>query len=299
MDEKLTGFLRKKDKDFPVLLKEIKDCPEKLYYKGKWDKEIFENCLAVVGSRRMTTYGQQVEKQLVFEIATAGITIVSGFMYGGDAIAHQAALRAGGRTIAVMPCGIEIIHPAYQADLYHNILEKNGLIISEYEGKFAPTLWSYPRRNRIIAGLAKALLVVEAGLESGSLITAKYSKKFGRKIFAVPGPITSDVSLGTAKLLKEGATLVTSAQEILNYFGFYESHIPQDQNNESKISGLERKVIEELKREPLEIDVLVRKLETPISEMNSLLSLMELKDLIQKQGNKYYLSFPKTKFNVN
>jgi len=288
MSEKLTGFFQKEDKEFPSLLREIKDCPKKLYYKGKWDKEIFENCLAVVGSRRMTNYGRQVEQQLVSEISAAGITIVSGFMYGGDAIAHQTAIRVGGRTIAVMPCGIELIHPEYQTDLYYDILKNNGLIVSEYEGKFAPRLWTYPRRNRIIAGLSKALLVIEAGLPSGTLITADYCKKFGRKIFAVPGPITSSVSLGTAKLLKEGAVLTTSSQEILDYFGFV-SNFREEKNQE--INGLEKRIIKELEREPLEIDILKRNLKVSISEINSVLSLMELKNLIQKQGNKYYLRY--------
>ncbi len=229
MEKKCSEFFQKEnlfptfaikvgDKEFPNLLKEIKDCPQKLYYKGNWDKEIFANCLAVVGSRRMTSYGRRVSEQIVSEIGAAGITIVSGFMYGGDACAHQAAIKASGRTIAVMPCGIEIIHPEYQIDLYYSILKNNGLIISEYEGKTAPALWTYPKRNRIIAGLSKAVLIVEAGLQSGTLITAEYAKKFNRKIFVVPGPITSPVSLGTAKLLKEGATLVTSAQDVLDYY---------------------------------------------------------------------------------
>jgi len=296
MAKQRTGFFLKEAKEFPGLLKEIKDCPEKLYYKGNWNKEIFENCLAVVGSRRMTSYGRRVEEQIVGELATAGITIVSGFMYGGDAVAHKAAVKVSGRTIAVMPCGIEKIHPEYQIDLYQSILENNGLIISEYEDKMPPGLWTYPRRNRIIAGLSKALLIVEAGLKSGTLITAEYSKKFGRKIFAVPGPITSLVSLGTAKLLREGAILVTSAKEVLDYFESQglrpgsespESSLLKFQNSFSP--PLEKKLIEELKREPLEIDVLVRNLEVSASRLGTLLSLMELKGLIQKQGNKYFL----------
>jgi len=207
------------DERYPKLLKEIgKDIPKQLYYKGVWDSGIFENCLAVVGSRRLTSYGQRVTEQLVTEVAAAGITIVSGFMYGGDEAAHRAAVKAGGRTIAVMPCGIELIHPEYQQDLYVEILDNKGLVLSEYEGKFLPTNWTYPRRNRIVAGLSKAVLVVEAGLKSGTLITTNFAKKFGRKVFAVPGPITSEVSRGTSKLLREGASLVTSSKDILNYY---------------------------------------------------------------------------------
>jgi len=202
------------------------------------EPSIFENCLAVVGSRKLTSYGKQVMERLVGEIALAGITIVSGFMYGGDAIAHEAVVKAGGRTIAVMPCGINKIHPEYQEDLYNEILENNGLIISEYEGDIGPALWTYPQRNRIVAGLSKALLVVEAGEKSGCLITANCAKKFDRKIFAVPGPITSSVSKGSNVLIKEGAEMVLSAKDVLEYYRSLDSY--------SKIS--ERFI--PLKREP-------------------------------------------------
>ena len=194
--------------------------------KHTFPVHLFNNCLAVVGSRRLTHYGEQAIERIVGEIAMArldsarqaGITIVSGFMYGGDALAHQIAVRVGGRTIAVMPCGIDRISPEDQEELYNDIIENNGMIISEYEGDMTPALWTYPRRNRIVAGLSQAVLVVEAGEKSGSLITANLAKKFGRKIFAVPGPITSSVSKGTNMLIKQGAEMVTDAGDILKYF---------------------------------------------------------------------------------
>jgi DNA processing protein len=220
------NFFTIEDKEYPKLLKKIgKDAPKKLYYKGTWDREIFENCLTVVGSRQMTIYGKQVVQKIVFEIAAAGLTIVSGFMYGVDAASHKAALRAGGRTIAVMPCGIDLIHPEYQQDLYNEILDNNGLIISEYEGKMEPGYWTYPRRNRIVAGLSKATLVIEAGEKSGSLITANFAKKFKRKVFVVPGPITSENSKGIMQLIKEKAVPISFAKDIL---GFYLSADRQD-----------------------------------------------------------------------
>ncbi len=152
------------DEKYPRLLKEIgSPAPKKLYYKGDLNNDIFKNCLAVVGSRHLTSYGRRVTERFVAEIASAGITIVSGFMYGGDEAAHSAAVKAGGKTIAVMPCGIDIIHPEYQKGLYEEILKNNGLIISEYEGKFLPVTWTYVKRNRIVAGLSRAVLVVEAG----------------------------------------------------------------------------------------------------------------------------------------
>lgn len=280
------------DKKYPVLLKQIgNDAPKQLYYKGEWHEDIFENCLTVVGSRRLTSYGRRVTEELVTEVAAAGVTIVSGFMYGGDAAAHKAALMSGGRTIAVMPCGIELIHPEYQEKLYKEILENKGLIISEYEGKFLPTNWTYPRRNRIVAGLSKAVLVVEAGLKSGTLITANFAKKFGRKVFAVPGPITSEVSRGTNQLLKEGAEMVISAKDILRFyrmkFAFAASAIASADRSEDTVEG---KILAELQREPLGTDELARVLGISSSKLGTVLSLMQLKGLIYEEGNKYYVS---------
>jgi len=208
-----------KDERYPEWLKKIgKEAPDNLYYKGKWEQDIFDNCLAVVGSRHLTDYGRKITEILVKEIANTGITIVSGFMYGGDEAAHSATVEVGGRTIAVMPCGIDIIHPKYQEELYNKILKNKGLIISEFEGNFPPANWTYPRRNRIVAGLSKVILIVEAGLNSGTLITAEFAKKFGRKIFIAQGSLTSEVSKGTAKLFKEGASVVTEAKDILDFY---------------------------------------------------------------------------------
>ena len=165
--------------------------PKKLYYKGNWPalskvegNNIFSNCLAVVGSRHLTYYGRRATEQLVTECAVAGLTIVSGFMYGGDEAAHSAAVKCGGKTIAVMPCGIDLIHPSTQKKLYQEILDTGGLIISEYEGTAQPQTFTYVQRDRIVAGLCKAVLVTEAALESGSLITASYAKKYGKKVLA-------------------------------------------------------------------------------------------------------------------
>ncbi|MCX6721447.1 MAG: DNA-processing protein DprA, partial [Candidatus Staskawiczbacteria bacterium] len=212
------------DKKYPKALREAlnKLTPslglKKLYYKGSWNEDIFRNCLAVVGSRHLTTYGRRATEQLITEVAAAGITIVSGFMYGGDEAAHSAAVRAGGKTIAVMPCGIDLIHPPNQKKLYEEILKNNGLIISEYPDKDQPQNFTYVQRDRIVAGLSKAVLVTEAALNSGSLITASYAKKYDRKIFALPGKITSEVSKGTLKLIKEGAEPVSEANDILSFY---------------------------------------------------------------------------------
>jgi len=279
-----------RDKNYPALLRKIgKDAPEKIYYKGEWNNEIFENCLAVVGSRRLTSYGRKITEQLVTEIAASGVTIVSGFMYGGDEAAHRAAAEAGGRTIAVMPCGIDMIHPEYQEELYKKILENKGLIISEFEGSFPPANWTYPRRNRIVAGLSKAVLIVEAGLNSGTLITAEYAKKFGRKIFAVPGPLTSEVSKGTAQLIKEGAEVVTEARDILKDYNISLTK-PNLAKPSLKMGGIEQEIINQLQKEPMEADGLARMLGMSVSKIGTTLSLMQLKGFINQEGGKYHLN---------
>lgn len=284
----MNGVIKVEDKKYPKLLRKIgKEAPKQLYYKGSWSDEIFENCLAVVGSRRMTSYGRQVTERIVGEVAAAGITIVSGFMYGIDAQAHKAALKVGGRTIAVMPCGIDLIHPEYQRDLYQEILNNNGLVISEYEGDRQPELWTYPQRNRIVAGLSKAVLVVEAGEKSGSLITANWARKFGRKLFAVPGPVTSEVSKGTLQLIREGAGMVTSSQDILRYYKKDKQVVLEPK--EIKASGMEGKILDQLRREPMDIDDLSRSLGIPVQTLGTILSLMQLKSIIRQDSNKYYI----------
>jgi len=288
-------------KKYPKALKEaLKNLvaslgPKKLYYKGNWSEEIFENCLAVVGSRHLTTYGKRATEQLVTEVAAAGITIVSGFMYGGDEAAHSAAVKCGGKTIAVMPCGIDLIHPVNQKELYQKILDTGGLIISEYPSLDQPQTFTYIQRDRIVAGLSKAILVTEAALNSGSLISAGYAKKFGRKIFALPGQITSEVSKGTIKLIKEGAEPVAEAKDILDFFKVLPSAKPSVSLNLvksdlTKFNGLEQRIIEHLKREPMEADELARLFSIPVAKLGTALSLMQLKGFINHDNGKYYIN---------
>ena len=277
------------DSRYPKLLKVLgKDAPKQLYYKGNWDESILENCLGVVGSRRMTSYGRQITEKLVSEIASVGITIVSGFMYGIDAVSHKAAIDVGGRTIAVMPCGIDLIHPDYQKDLYQEILENKGLVISEYEGNFLPTLWTYPRRNRLVAGLSKAVMVVEAGEKSGSLITANFAKKYKRKVFAVPGPLTSSLSKGICQLIKEGADVVTGASDVLDFFG-KRLTIKATETRVSVNSLIEQKIIQKLQQESMEIDALSRTLGISAAEIGTVVSLMQIKGLVFNENGKYYI----------
>lgn len=287
----MNGVITINNPKYPKLLKEINDSPKQLYYRGNWDENIFNNCLAVVGSRRMTSYGKQIANKLVSEIAGAGLTIVSGFMYGIDATAHQSCLNVGARTIAVMPCGIERIHPEYQTKLYADILENNGLVVSEFEGDFMPAFWTYPKRNRIIAGLSKATIVIEAGLKSGSLVTANLAKRYKRKVFAVPGPLTSIFSQGTSQLIKQGADIVVSAQDILEYYGKSIKNIKEQEDflESFNLNELEKNIIEKLQQESIEIDEISRLLEISVAEIGTTLSLLQLKGLIFIENGKYYI----------
>ena len=290
----MKGEIKKNNSLYPKRLKGIKNPPEKLYYKGNPREDIFSKCLAVVGSRKMTKYGEKICDRLVSEVASRGITIVSGFMYGIDATAHKAAVSVGGNTIAVMPCGIEKIHPAYQKELYKEIIDKDGLIVSEMDGKKGPAKWIYPKRNRIVAGLSQATLVVQAARGSGSLITANYAKKFDRKLFAVPGPLTSKVSIGTANLIKEGADIVTCAKDIIDFYKPSQESI--DFNKEKSlddyknINQKEKEILKNLQREPLKTDELARRTDLSAGKVGVVLSQMQLKGLVEKEGDKYYFN---------
>jgi DNA processing protein len=288
MCNNMNNVFSKHDSLFPGLLAEIPDCPSKLYFKGEWDTNLFDRCCSVVGSRKMTTYGKRITDELVGEIASAGITIVSGFMYGIDAAAHAAALKAGGKTIAVMPCGIDIVHPAYQEQLYNEILASGGLIISEWPDNFPPAKWTYPQRNRIVAGLSKASVVVEAGLSSGSLITARLAKKYGREIFAVPGPITSNVSLGSLELIQNGAHMVRAASDVLSFYG--QSSTLTTTVNYSHLQGREEIIVKNLLRQPMHIDELARTIGMSSSEIGSSVSILEMRGIISQQNGSYYVS---------
>lgn len=298
----MTEIINPEDKKYPALLKEAlaklekSSGPKKLYYRGGFDDDIFKNCLAVVGSRHLTSYGRRATEQLVTEVAAAGITIISGFMYGGDEAAHSATVKCGGRTIAVMPCGINIVHPPNQKELYRQILDNKGLVISEYEGDILPQNWMYVQRDRIVAGLAKAVLVTEAALGSGSLITASYAAKYGRKIFALPGQITSEVSKGTIKLIKEGAEPVADVNDILSYFKVLvnqKTPRPRQAAGAGPVAAagsLEEKIIAELRREPMEADLIARQLAVSASQIGTILSLLQLKGLIALDNGKYYIN---------
>lgn len=200
---------------YPRLLKEIPDPPEKLYVRGHGDKINLEKTIAVVGARQNTSYGKEVTKRLVTDLVKKDFTIISGLATGIDTVAHWAAIHAGGKTIAVLGCGIDIIAPPGNTDLYWEIINGHGAVVSEIPLGVRPGKIRFVTRNRIISGLSLGVVVIEGGEHSGTLITAKYAAEQGRDVFAVPGPVTSKMSRAASILLKSGAKLVESASDII------------------------------------------------------------------------------------
>lgn len=271
-----------KDKLYPKDLTRVKKPPKKLYYKGNLDNATFVHTLGVVGSRRMTKYGQQITKKLVCELAAQNIVIVSGFMYGIDATAHESALMVGGKTVAVLACGVNLVNPSHQVTLYNQIA-KQGLILSEYPGEDVPQLWTYIQRNRIVAAISDAVLVVEAGESSGSLITANIALSLGKPVFCVPGNLSSVNSVGTLKLIKEGkASLVTSTNDILGFYGKSGAPLFRSKSTDP--------VVQLLLTEALTTDELTRSLGLSTSEVASKLTQLMLEGSIYQDGNKFYVN---------
>lgn len=284
-------FLKLGQKDYPKRLADIKKPPEKLFYQGDLDPTIFDKCLAVVGTRQMTDYGKEVADKFVRPVAQAGVTIVSGFMYGIDAAAHRACLEVGGRTIAVLGCGIDIIRPKRHADLKKKIIAGGGLMISELPADHPAFRWTFVKRNRIISGLSQAVMVVEAPKKSGSLITANFAFDQERTVLAVPGPVTSSVTKGTSKLIKQGATLVSSPEDILKAVDVSLDVLEKSEDTDAKgLTLAEKKVIASLGKQRMSVDKIARELEKPVGEVGQTISMLSLKGLIgQNSRGEYYL----------
>ena len=205
------------DVEYPEILKEIYDAPISLYVRG--NKNILnENSVAIIGCRECTEYGRNITKNLSYNIAKNKINIVSGLAKGIDGIAHQGALLAGGKTIAVLGNGLDTIYPKENTNLAIEILQKGGAIISEYPLGEKPEKQNFPERNRIVSGMSKGIIVVEAKEKSGTLITVDFALEQGRDVFVVPGNINSEASIGTNDLIKQGAKLITSYKDVLEEY---------------------------------------------------------------------------------
>lgn len=279
---------------YPKLLKEIPDAPFLLYVMGKNTGVPINltRTIAVVGTRLVTHYGEEVTKKLVSGLVAYGFTIVSGLAYGVDAVAHRAALDAGGRTIAVLGCGIDIIAPPVNANLYRAIADGGGAIVSEMPLGLRPNKGLFPARNRIISGLSLGVVVTEGADDSGALITARNAGEQGREVFAVPGPITSKFSRGPARLLKNGAKLVESVEDIIEELGM------DSRKGKSRLTGdlpmrqgetkEEQKILALIRDHWMGIDDLVRASGLTISAVSSTLSVLEIRGIVKDFGEKEY-----------
>jgi DNA processing protein len=277
--------------EIPEMLREIPDAPEKLYVQGVLPSSTTK-ILAVVGSRKYTQYGKDVCEKLISGLRGYDICIVSGLALGIDSIAHRAALDAGLKTIAVPGSGLHesVLYPSSHKQLAEKILEAGGALISEFEPKFRATPYSFPQRNRIMAGMSHAVLVIEAEIKSGTLITSKFATEYNRDVLTVPGSIFSKNSEGPNILIRLGATPVRNSEDILEAFGFKIDEEPK--NLELKYSDCsdDELLVIKILTEPMTKDELIRALKMPVSKASTIISIMEIKGLIKESMGEIRLT---------
>ena len=276
------------DEEYPPLLKEIYDLPPVLFVKGKLLAED-QRGVAVVGTRRATAYGREVTSRLTNDLASSGVTVVSGLARGIDAIAHKTALDSGGRTIAVLANGLDSIYPPEHKALASQIVE-NGALVSEHSLGTRPDPSHFPRRNRIMSGMTLGTLVVEAPASSGAIWTVRHALEQNREVFCVPGSIFSPASLGTNLLIQEGAKLVLDYRDILeelNIAGINEQ-IPMP-SLAGPADETEKVLLKHITYDPVHIDEVGRQTGLPITTVSSTLAMMELRGLVKQTGGMNYI----------
>jgi DNA processing protein len=281
------------DPKYPTLLKEIPDHPHLIYMKGDL------NCLnfplvAIVGSRKLTEYGKMVAKGFAKELAQNEICVVSGLAFGVDAMAHHGALEAGGKTIAVLGNSLDSfsIAPRTNYQLSQEIIAAGGLLISEFPLQTKADTWTFPARNRIMAGMSLGTLVVEAAEKSGSLITANLALDYNREVFAVPGSIFSPQSTGTHLLIKKGAKLVTSVKDVLEELRLNQSELaiqPTQQKSNFKLNETEKRIYDILSHENMHIDKIGKMTTLDTSSLSSAMAILEIKGAIKNIGGQNYI----------
>jgi DNA processing protein len=286
MSELPVRRLRRRDLGYPGLLAAIHDPPPRLWVRGDADAEdiLCRDAVAVVGARSCSSYGRSVARSLGRELAASGLVVVSGMARGIDGEAHRGALEPDGLTVAVLGCGIDRDYPAAHAELARRIC-KRGLVVSEYEPGVEPAPWRFPARNRIIAGLCRATVVVEARERSGALITADFALEEGREVLAVPGEITSALSAGTNALLRLGATPVTCAEDVLELFGI-EPREPES----APLGPAAEALLERLRDGALTADELVRSCGVEPAQASAALMELELARRVALEDGVYRAS---------
>ena len=276
---------------FPKALLEIPQPPKDLWIIGELPSENLVH-LCIVGSRKNTTYGREACEKIIEGLKGYPIVIVSGLAMGIDAIAHKKALSVGLKVLVFPGSGLsfEAMYPKTNILLAREIIESGGCLISEFEPDFKATLWGFPMRNRLMAGISKAVLIIEAEERSGTLITARLTTEYNRDLLVVPGSIFSPNSKGVNKLLHQGATPVTSSEDVLEALGF---ELPKDKEKQAKLFldlSPEEKIVVGLLREPIPRDDLIRAMKLPVPTANALLSVMEIKKLIKEEMGEIRLN---------
>jgi DNA processing protein len=276
------------DTIYPRRLREIDQPPPVLYLRGSIDPED-DWAVAVVGTRRVTTYGRQITADLAAFLAGNGITIVSGLARGVDAIAHESALQAGGRTIAVLGSGVDRIYPPEHRKLADQIM-KQGAVCSDYPPGTAPEASNFPPRNRIVSGLAQATVVIEAGETSGALITAKFAADQGREVLAVPGPINAPQSKGTNNLIQQGARPLLRMDEVLEVLNLQHIQTQQKARKVLPADETEAALLRVLGSQPVHVDDIQALSGLPIDKVSATLTLLELKGIVRQVGGMNYVA---------
>jgi len=276
------------DEAYPQRLKEIEQPPPVLYVRGEYLPDDLY-AVAIVGTRRVTPYGRQITEELSSYLASNGITVVSGLARGVDAIAHQTALKAGGRTIGVLGSGVDKIYPPEHRQLAQQMTER-GAIVSDYAPGTPPDASNFPPRNRIISGLSLAVVVVEAGETSGALITAEFAAEQGREVFAVPGSILAPQSKGTNKLIQKGALPLLSINDLLQALNLTRMGDHKAARKVIPADETEARVLSILGAEPLHVDEIRNQTELPIEKVSATLALMELKGMVRQVGGMNYVA---------
>ena len=277
-----------KDEVYPRRLKQISQPPPVLYLRGELRPED-EWAVAVVGTRRLTAYGRQVAEEVAGKLARSGVSVVSGLARGADSVAHQAALNAGGRTMAVLGCGLDQIYPPENRRLAEQIIG-NGALLSDYPPGTPPDAANFPPRNRIISGLSMAVVIIEAGQTSGALITAAFAADQGREVFAVPGNINAPQSVGTNRLIRDGANPLLNPQEILEVLELEMVTEQRAARVALPADAVEAQLFAVLEREPLHVDEIRARTDLPIEKVTATLALMELKGMVRQVGGMQYVS---------
>lgn len=287
------------DEAYPQRLKEIDQPPPVLYIRGDYlPDDLF--AVAIVGTRRVTPYGRQITEELSSFLAANGLTVISGLARGVDAIAHQTALKAGGRTIAVLGSGVDKIYPPEHRGLAEQMMER-GAVVSDYAPGTPPDASNFPPRNRIIAGLSLAVVVVEAGETSGALITAEFAAEQGREVFAVPGSILAPQSKGTNKLIQKGALPLLNVNDLMQALDITRVGEQKAARRIMPGDATEVKLLSVLGSEPLHVDEIRSQSELPIEKVSAALALMELKGMVRQVGGMNYVAVREAQadYNVN